>query len=297
MTILYKDAKVELLKFVEMMKCLLVLRAVAVSCLAFGILPHANAQFGNVLNRVGQSAKSSVERTATSAVESAGKKALKSAKDSYKKSKKDKEDAQSWTYGDHAFTMKGNLNIEKYKKDAYGEVTFTNVPSDYDEFESVYYEFLGRTPYGAAAMMPMAMEMYARDREVGKKCIELLCYQTNVNSVIPRLRDKFGSQPDDSYGQRYLPAAVLKGAKASNAYTPDRPYTVEMEASVNKHQQMEITGNGTVMYIYIIGGGWDAQQRQVEVILEPGKEHYQVFNCPSLYTGCRQIQGQWKGLD
>jgi hypothetical protein len=51
------------------------------------------------------------------------------------------------------------------------------------------------------------------------------------------------------------------------------------------------------MYIYIIGGGWDTTQRQVELILEPGHEQYQVFNCPSLYTGCRQIRGTWGGLD
>lgn len=32
-------------------------------------------------------------------------------------------------------------------------------------------------------MIPMAMEMYTRDREVGKKCIELLSYPSNVNSI------------------------------------------------------------------------------------------------------------------
>ena len=142
---------------------------------------------------------------------------------------------------------------------------------------------------------PMAMEMYARDREVGLKCIQLLCYPSNVSSVVSRLKDKFGS--DESYGQRYLPAAVLEGANAANGYRPNRPYTVNMEASVNKHQELQISGSGTVMYIYIIGEGWDTVQRQVEIILEPGSEQYQVFNCPSLYTGCRQIRGSWNGLE
>ena len=241
---------------------------------------QASAQFGNILNRLEYSAKSKLEGAAVDAAEKAGRNALDSAKKTAKKSKKNKAEAQTWTYGDH---------------DAFGEVTFTNIPTDYNEFEALYSEFLGRTPHGAAAMIPMAMEMYARDREMGKKCIELLSYPSNVNSIISRLKDKFGS--DESYGQRYLPAAVLEGATAANGYKPNRPYTVTMEASVNKHQELQIVGEGTVMYIYIIGGGWDTTQRQVELILEPGHEQYQVFNCPSLYTGCRQIRGTWGGLD
>jgi hypothetical protein len=66
---------------------------------------------------------------------------------------------------------------------------------------------------------------------------------------------------------------------------------------LNKHQELQIVGSGTVMYIYIIGGGWDTHQRSVELIREPGHLQYQVFNCPSLYTGCRQIQGEWGGLE
>ena len=256
-----------------------------------------SAQWGNIVNRIGYSAQSSVENAVVRAAEDAGRKALQSAKKKAKDMKKGKAEESSWSYGDHTYTMKGNLTADKYRKDGFGEVTFTNIPSNYEEFEAVYYEFLGRTPHGAAAMMPMAMEIYARDRVEGKKCIELLCYKSNVNSVIPRLKDKFGAEPDDSYGQRYLPAAVLKGATPQNGYTPQKPYTVEMEASVNKHQELQIVGSGTVLYLYMIGGGWDTHQRQVELILEPGHEQYQVFNCPSLYVQCRQIQGSWPGLE
>ena len=265
--------------------------------LTAGYGTSASAQFGNIMNRVKWSAQNKVEDAVVSAADKAGRDAVNSAKKKVKNAKKGKAEEVSWTYGDHTYTMKGNLTIEKYKKDAFGEVTFTNIPSDYDEFEAVYSEFLGRTPYGTAAMIPMAMEIFARDRQAGQKCFELLCYSTNVNPVVSRLRDKFGAEPSDSYGERYLPAAVLKGATAQNGYTPQKPYTVEMDASVNKHQELQITGSGTVMYIYIIGGGWDTEQRQVEIVLEPGKEQFQVFNCPSLYTGCKQIRGEWQGLE
>ena len=68
----------------------------------------------------------------------------------------DSQDKQTtFTYGSHAYTMTGTLNAEAYDEKATGMVTFTNIPADYDEFEAVYTKFLGKTPHGAAAMMPM----------------------------------------------------------------------------------------------------------------------------------------------
>lgn len=207
------------------------------------------------------------------------------------------KELKTWTYGDHTYTMVGNLTAKEYKRTAKGTVTFTNIPSDYEEFESIYTNFLGKTPHGTAAMMTMAMEIYARDRAVGRKCIELINYPSNVNSVIPRLNDKFGATPGDSYGQRYLPAAVLKGATPENGYQPQKPYTMEMKASVNKHQELQIVGSGRVVYLYVMGKGWDTEQRSVEIIRQPGNKLYQVFNCPALYTQCKQIRGTWNGLE
>ena len=207
---------------------------------------------------------------------------------------------KTWTYGNHTYTQKGTLTAKQYDKKASGVVTFTNVPSNYEEFEALYTIFLGKTPHGTAAMMVMAMEIYGRDREVGKQCIELINYPSNVSSVIPRLNDKYGTSPyapeNDNYHQRYLPAAVLKGATPQNGYTPQQPYTVEMKASVNKHQELQIVGSGRVMYLYMMGKGWDTEQRSVEIIRQPGQPLYKIFNCPALYTQCKPIQGSWPGL-
>ncbi len=261
------------------------------------LFQQADAQFNNIMTRLKYRAQQSVENGVVDAVTKAGKSASDSAKKKAKNLKKANADVATWNYGSHTYTMSGNLTASKYKKGAFGEVKFSNIPSDYDEFETLYYEFLGRTPHGTAAMMPMAMEIYARDQELGLKCIQLINYPSNVNSVTSRLKDKLYAAPGDSYGQRYLPAALIKGATAANGYTPERPYTIDMEASANKHQELKISGSGTVVYLYIIGGGWDSHQRQVELVLEPGKEHYQVFNCPSLYVGCQRIQGDWGGLE
>ncbi len=207
----------------------------------------------------------------------------------------------TFTYKSHTYTMTGTLNADAYDATAKGTVTFTHIPADYAEFEAVYTQLLGKTPHGAAAMMPMAMELYRRDREVGLQCLKLLCYPTNVNSVTSILNSKYGatrfSPANDPYLQPYLPAAVLKGATPDNGYTPQRPYTVEMKASVNKHQDLQFSGSGRVVYLYVMGKGWDTEQRQVEVIRQPGSQLHQVFNCPSLYTQCKTIRGQWKGLE
>jgi len=252
----------------------------------------ASAQIGKVINKVKRQTEEFVNKAVTAATENADNLmniAEKEVRDAL-------NDENTFTYGDHQYTMQGNIAADKYRKNGFGNVTFTNIPSDFEEFKAVYTGFLGKTAYGAAAMMPMAMEIYARDREVGRQCIELLNYPSNVNSVISIIKEKFGAKPSDSYGQRYLPAAVLKGAVPENAYQPERPYAVEMEASVNQHQELKISGSGTVVYIYIIGGGWDTQKRSIEMVKQPDSELYQVFNCPALYTGCKQIVGSWRGL-
>ena len=69
----------------------------------------AQAQFGNVLNRIKYSAKWKAENAAVDAVEKAGQKALQSAKDKTKKIKKGKAEEQTWSYGDHTYTMKGTF--------------------------------------------------------------------------------------------------------------------------------------------------------------------------------------------
>ncbi len=50
------------------------------------------------------------------------------------------------------------------------------------------------------------------------------------------------------------------------------------------------------MYIYMMGKGWDTEQRSVEIIQVDEGDLFKVFNCPSLYTQCKKIKGTWGGL-
>lgn len=211
-------------------------------------------------------------------------------------------DGNTLRYGDHVYTVVAEIDpaTTQYKTPT-ASVTFTNVPSGYAEFEAVYDGLLGKSIAGTAAMIPMAMEIYARNAAEGERCFDLLCNSSaTVSNITRQLQQKLEpsrfSPENDSYIQRYLPAAVLKGATPANAYTPEKPYTVEMTMSPNGVQAAPLTG-GTVTYIYILAGGWDTYQRAVDIFQADGGDRYKVFNCPSCYTQCKQIKGTWPGLE
>lgn len=211
-------------------------------------------------------------------------------------------DGNTLTYGDHTYTLVSDIdvNTKEYKKPT-ASVTFSNVPSGYAEFEAVYKGLLGKSVAGAAAMIPMAIELYARDAEVGERCLDLLCNSDATVSNITRILDTklVPSQyapENDSYIQRYMAAALLKGAVNTNAYTPERPYTVEMTMSPNGVREAPLMG-GDVTYIYILAQGWDTFQRGVDVFLPYDTEYYKVANCSSCYVQCKNIRGTWPGLE
>ena len=207
------------------------------------------------------------------------------------------------TYGSHTYTVNGDIDFNSNEhRTPTATVTFTNIPSGYAEFEAVYNGLLGQSLQGTAAMVPMAIEIYARDASVGEKCFKLLCNSdATVAGIVRILKTKFNysqySPENDQYVQRYLPAALLKGASYTNGYKPIEPYTVEMCANPNGIQDAPLTG-GTVYYSYILApGGWDTFQRSVEIFQAYGSNTYKVFNCPATYTKCRNLQnGHWGGL-
>lgn len=207
------------------------------------------------------------------------------------------------TYGDHVYTVNGEINLDETNfQSPTAYVTFTNVPSGYTEFEAVYNNLLGKSIQGTAAMIPMAMEIFARDADLGERCFNLICNgSATVSGIVRILKTKFNystySPEGDLYIQRFLPAATLKGAAWDNGYNPTEPYTVEMVRSANAPQETSITGYGTDYYIYILApGGWDSFQRPVEIWQAKGSDMYKVFNCSSAYTQCKNIYGTWNGL-
>ncbi len=206
------------------------------------------------------------------------------------------------TWGEHTYTIKGQVSEPQFDKDGVlissspkaGEawVTFSANPEGYNEFSTVYREFLGKSKEGAAAMIPMAMELYGRNRSTGERCLYLLCgSQVAAQDIIRELGSKMYrstySPTTDLYVQRYLPAALLKGATCDNAYTPAEPYTVELWSPVTRPQ-------GDYTYLNIYGEGWDTSLRGVE--LRKNGSYFTVNNCPACYSQCKTIRGEWSGI-
>ena len=210
-------------------------------------------------------------------------------------------DGNTLTYGSHSYTLVSDIDVTTREfKQPTASVRFTNIPSGYAEFEAVYNGLLGKSIAGTAAMIPMAIELYARNASVGERCFQLLCSgDATVSNIVGILKTKLVpseyAPKEDSYLQRYMAAALLKGAVNTNAYTPEEPYTVEMTMSPNGVQDAPLTG-GEVTYIYILANGWDTFQRGVDILKPYDSEYYKVSNCPSCYTQCKTIRGTWPGL-
>ena len=211
-------------------------------------------------------------------------------------------DGNTLTYGSHVYTMTGNME-KNYVPGAKGKVTFTNVPSDLDEFSTVYEQLLGKTPYGIAAMLPMAFEMWGRNHDEGEQCIEMItgftCFREIMRQLPAHMEMSKHSPVDDPYVQRCLPAAVLEGATKENGYNPTEPYTVNMtigrEETWGEESEML---QGEVYQLNILSGNaWSTQQRSVSVMLPwKGPQLYKVNSCPSLYVNIFVPRKDWEGL-
>ena len=204
------------------------------------------------------------------------------------------------TYGNHTYTIVSDIDVNTTEfSRATASVTFSNIPSGYTEFSAVYNKLLGTSMAGTVAMVPMAMEIYARDAATGEKCIKLLCSQGTAAEMITELKRKIvpsAVAPEgDSYIQRYIPAALLKDAAPSNAYAPSaNPYTVQMTMTSNGVKKSDQAG-GTVTYACIVtSGGWSSAQRGVDLILSTGATLYKVYGCPGCLRSARRFPGPGK---
>ena len=211
-----------------------------------------------------------------------------------------KVEGNTLIYGNHTYTINTEIDVDsKEFNRATASVSFSHIPSGYTEFEAVYNNLLGKSIAGTAAMIPMAMEIYARNTATGEKCIKLLCTSGAASDMITGVKGKVipsTTTGNDGYIERFISAALLKGAKPSNAYAPDYPYTVEMAMTSNGVKESAQAG-GTDIYMSIItSGGWSSAARGVEIFQATGSSMYKVYGCPGCYAQCAAISGTWAGL-
>ena len=251
----------------------------------------ANAQFGNIGNRIKNRAKNKVDSEINRAINNPS--TVVDAVESAIPEKGDAQGSGSVMINQATFKWDGKINHEKWNKSQKSTVTFSRFPTSFEEFVQVR-EVLGKEPQGAVALVIMAMELYHRDVDEGKEALKLINTSTNYNSMYRQLKEVMGD--DGAYNRPYLPAALLKGANPKNAYTPDSPYQVKVRVNpVTKYQESELL-DGIVIYLQVDSEGWDTNWRGIEVVKPDDEEYYFVSNCPAFYTQCKKIKGKYQGL-
>ena len=130
--------------------------------------------------------------------------------------------------------------------------TFDALPESVDELKALPEAALA-TPFQAAALTVCALCAYAAEPGIG---IEMLNFLKGPQPLSPYelsfLKERFSSNP------AYLPFSYFKGAAPDNDYTPDRPFTVTVEANPYSFEQ-----EGYAV-LHLTSGGADSP-RQVKL--------------------------------
>jgi len=167
------------------------------------------------------------------------------------------------------------------------ECSINSIPTSLEEFQALQSE-LGTTPEGCIMLQLVAMEMYRRDKKVGQECLKLNNTDTNLFSVTSRLKEIF--RENDSYARPYLVSSFFKGAKPSNGYNPQKPYTIQVRRNpAHPDDERSQMLKGYVKYMQVYSDGYDTPWRGVEVVQQKGDAYYRVSNCPSIYTQCKEV--------
>jgi len=180
-----------------------------------------------------------------------------------------------------------------------GKVSIEAIPTTLDEFKALQAE-LGTSPEGCIMLQLVAMEMYRRDKELGRECLSLNNTTTNLSSVTSRLNELY--RQNDSYARPYLVSSCFKGATPANGYNPNKPYTIEVRRDpVRPDDQRSQMLRGYVKYFQLYSDGYDTHWRNVDVVKQQGDEYYRVSNCPAILTQCKEIDfdatDEWHGLE
>ena len=179
------------------------------------------------------------------------------------------------------------------------ECSINSIPTSLEEFQALQAE-LGTTPEGCIMLQLVAMEMYRRDRTVGQECLRLNNTDTNLSYVTNRLKEIF--RENDSYARPYLVSSFFKGAKPSNGYNPQKPYTIQVRRNpAHPEDERSQMLKGYVKYMQVYSDGYDTPWRGVEVVQQKGDTYYCVSNCPSIYTQCKEVDfdatDDWRELE
>ncbi|MBQ6770193.1 MAG: hypothetical protein IJP44_04345 [Bacteroidales bacterium] len=192
----------------------------------------------------------------------------------------------------------GNVLKNAASKAFSDKVSIEKIPATLEEFQALQAE-LGTTPEGCIMLQLVAMEMYRRDQNIGTECLRLNNTDTNLSDMKRRLNELF--RENDSYARPYLVSAMFKGAKPSNGYNPEKPYTIQLRKDPTKSDERSQMLKGYVKHYQLYSDGYDTPWRSIDVVQQKGDEYYRVSNCPAILTQCKEVDfdatEDWKELE
>jgi len=184
-------------------------------------------------------------------------------------------------------------------KAASEQVSIEKIPATLEEFQALQAQ-LGTTPEGCIMLQLVAMEMYRRDRNVGLECLRLNNTDTNLSSMKQRLNELY--RENDTYARPYLVSSCFKGAKPSNGYNPEKPYTIQVRRDPTRTEdERSQLLKGYVKHMQVYSDGYDTPWRGIDVVQQKGDEYYRVSNCPAILTQCKEVDfdatEDWRELE
>ena len=170
----------------------------------------------------------------------------------------------------------GKINHDSHSQGQSGMCYFSAFPRNVEEFKAMQAK-VATEPQGAVAMILVAMKLYGDNEAEGKKCLELSLLKLYWPDL-QRIKDKVRASAGDTYGQKFLPLAFLKGATPENGYAPSEPYTVEVSVNNGRPYSKLSSANAPVIYLNIKTNGTDSGTRPIEVIRPSGAKYFVVNN-------------------
>ncbi|NLB50874.1 MAG: hypothetical protein GX809_04770 [Clostridiaceae bacterium] len=101
-------------------------------------------------------------------------------------------------------------------------ISFPSLPENLDQFMPLAEDMM-KEPQGTAALLIVALGLYVKEREAGLAALNVL-HGPRPLSVRDQqfIRDRLMDKP-------YLPDSYFVGARPDNNYTPDQPWTLEIQ--------------------------------------------------------------------
>ena len=111
--------------------------------------------------------------------------------------------------------------------------TFNAIPAGIDEFKALKEADL-KDPFGVVALTVLAFNTYVNDKQAGTA---MLNYLKGPEPLSPSddtfIRDRFMD------GKSFVVRSYFKGAKPENDYTPEQPYTIEVQEQAHSRDTIK----------------------------------------------------------